>query len=428
VLFPVEPFKVEPLGIAYLAASLKKNGHEVLLSRTDNGIFKDVDTFNPDVVAFSVTTGKHSKAISLSREIKKNKRVVSVFGGSHPTYFPEVVEEWGVDAIIRGEADKAFPEFLEDLQNKKFTRLVQFRTLEQNLDKIPFPDREFLYRYPENRDNPIKNVITSRGCRFSCPYCFNSLYRSCYHNQNWVRYRSADNVIKECVELKKYPLKLIFFQDDEFLSNPHLSELLEKYRSEVGVPFHCQVRIELLTEEKVLALKTAGCTGVTFAIECGDAYLRKNLLQRPITDECILSGSQLLHKHGIKFRTENMIGLPGENLNQMLATLELNAKCHPTIAWASIFQPYPRLPLSQYAYQMGFWDGRIDYKESFFEDSILETTIRKQIVNLQRLFGVAVSKSIIRKFIRFFIQIPNNKVYDKISKSYKQKGYDKLFV
>jgi len=37
-------------------------------------------------------------------ELKQKLDFVSVFGGPHPTYFPQVVNEPGVDYIVRGEA------------------------------------------------------------------------------------------------------------------------------------------------------------------------------------------------------------------------------------------------------------------------------------------------------------------------------------
>ena len=430
VLFLAEPFKVEPLGLGYLAGALKKQHYEVeLLQLNNNGWLDEIGIIKPDIIACSVTTGKHGRFIEAAKQIKSRYRIPVVFGGSHPTYFPEVSLSPYVDIIVRGEADKSFPEMLNELLvNKKCKSIVEFRTLEQNIDKLPFPDRAFLYKYPENRNNPIKNVITSRGCRFSCPYCFNSLYRDFYKGENWVRFRSPDNVIKECQELKSYPLKLIFFQDDEFLSNPHIEEFLDLYRYKVGVPFHCQVRIELLTEELAIGLKLAGCTGITYAIESGDERLRKDVLKRNVTDKQILKGAEILHKHGIKSRTENMIGIPGESLNQMIETVNLNAKAKPTIGWSSIFQPYPRLPFSEYAKKYGFWDGRSDYGETFFENTVLDTPIKKEIINLQRLFGLAVSNSIVRKSIRKLIKLPNNRVFDKVHRVFKQRRYNALFV
>lgn len=429
VLFVTEPFAVEPLGIAYLAAALKKNGHEVDQLQIDgNGFLEHVGEYKPDVVAFSVTTGKHRKLLEVNRKIKSRYRVLSVFGGSHPTYFPEIINEPGVDVIIRGEAEKSFPELLKDLQVKKSCkRVVAFRTLEQNIDRVPFPDREFLYKYPKNRNNPIKNVITSRGCRYSCPYCFNSLYKQFYEGQEFVRYRSAENVIAECLELKQYPTKFIFFQDDEFLSNPNFFPLMQQYKEKIGLPFHCQVRIELVNEEKVKALKESGCTGVTYAVECGNWHQRRHLLLRGMSDDTILKGAELLRRYGLKMRTENMVGLPGENLSMMWETVALNQQIRPTIAWASIFQPYPRLPLGEYARKHEFWDGRDAFSESFFEDTVLSTTIRKEIVNIQRLFGCFVHFQVPKWLFWKIIRIPNNRMFNKIYKRWKQGRYDRLF-
>jgi len=430
VLFLKKSWVVEPLGIAYLAAVLKKNGHEVDLLKIDNnGFMKELKEFKPDILAYSICTGEHKRFLEINREIKKEYSAISIFGGSHPTYFPEMVYEKGVDIIIRGEAEKSFIELLKDIQIKhSCDGIVNFRTLEQNIDRILFPDREFLYKYSENRNNPIKNVITSRGCRFSCGYCFNSIYRDFYKGENWVRYRSPGNVVKECIELKKYSLKLIWFQDDEILTNPRLYELLDLYKKEVDVPFHCQIRIEFLTKDIAKKLKDAGCISVTFAIESGNDYIRQEILDRKITKSKILEGSDILHRVGLKFRTENMCGIPNESLSQMLETLDLNIQCKPAIAWASIFTPYPRLPLGEYAKKNGFWDGSFSsIKETFFEDTVLNTTIKKEIVNLQRLFGFIVGFPVLRKIVLWLLGLPKNKIYDFIHLKWKRNRYKVLY-
>ena len=415
VLFITDPFKVEPLGIAYLASSIKRHGHKASLVTTNRLAWNDV--IGVDVIGYSVTTGKHLRFIELNRILKDNMNFISVFGGSHPTYFPEMINEEGVDVIIRGEAERSFTDFLDHESFRRSEKVqIGFAPLEQNLDNLPFPDRDFLYRYPENLYNPIKNVMTSRGCRFSCPYCFNSMYRSFYKGQEWVRYRSVSNVIEECLELKnKYYAKFIFFQDDEFITNPNLIQLLDEYRYKVGIPFHCQIRIELLTDVIAKCLRASGCTGVTFAIESGNEQIRKDLLKRKMSDGKILMGVSILRDNNLKFRTENMIGLPGETYKDMLSTLKLNIQCKPTIGWASIFQPYPGLPLS----------GSIrvdDFQESFFTDTF-NVSLRSKIIKLQRLFGLLVS----HPGLRWLLLFPNNGLFNWVSGWWKERRYNVLF-
>jgi radical SAM superfamily enzyme YgiQ (UPF0313 family) len=235
-------------------------------------------------------------------------------------------------------------------------------------------------------------------------------------------------MVKECIELKKYPLKLIWFQDDEMLTNPYLCELLDLYKKEVNVPFHCQIRIEFLTEDIVKKLKDSGCVSVTFAVESGNEYMRKRLLYKNISDNEIIRGSEILNRIGLKFRTESMCGLPGESLNQMFETLDLNKKCKSTYAWVSMFQPYPSLPLAEYARKNKFWDGSIsNIKETFFEDTILNTTIKKEIVSFQRLFSIFSFFKVSVWLVRFLISFPNNWVYDCLFRKFKQWRYKVLY-
>ena len=50
-----------------------------------------------------------------------------------------------------------------------------------------------------------------------------------------------------------------------------------------------------------------------------------------------------------------MIGLPiKDSLKNALETLEFNQKVHPTESWVSIFQPYPKLELTEYAIAQGY--------------------------------------------------------------------------
>ena len=426
VLFILDPFEVEPLGVAYLAASLKQAGIETDWLESDHPMLPGlVRAYAPDVLAYSVTTGKHHRFLALNREIKKHYDAISVFGGSHPTYFPEMIQEDGVDAIVRGEAEYSFIKWLANCK----PGIVDFHPLEQHLDEIPFPDRAFLYKHSANRNNPIKNVITSRGCKFSCPYCFNSIYRNFYKGQRWVRYRSPENVVSECLELKRYPLKMIYFQDDELLTNPRVHDLLELYQREVRVPFHCQIRIEFLTEMAAAKLKEAGCSGVTFAVESGNDYVRREVLGRRMSRDAIMMGADILHRYGLKFRIENMVGIPGESVGQMLDTLSINAQCKPTYGWASIFQPYPGLPLAEYAAALKLWDGSTtEFSESFFEHTVLKIDHKREIKNTQELFGLMVKFPVLRKAAKWVIQLPNNTLFGKLCARFKRRGFRRLYA
>ena len=434
VLFLVYDWVIEPLGISYISSALKKSGHEVKIVKTkyEANTSSFIDIWQPDILAFSVTTGWHSYYLDLNREIRQwYKKGKSVFGGPHATYMPEMINEEGVDVVMRGECEQSFPDLLDVIDGGlgRHKRVVEPYPLEQDLDKIDFPDRELIYSYPENRDNPIANVMMSRGCPFSCSFCFNSINLKLYKGQKTVRYHSISNVIEECVQIKeKYPQKkMIFWQDDEFVVRDIkiLGDFLDTYKEEVGLPFHCQFRAEQMTEEKANMLKKAGCISVTFAIESGNELIRNKLLKKHLKNEDILNCVDILKRVGLKFRAENMIGIPGETIDEALETLDLNIKIKSDVAWCALFQPYPKTELGELCKSMLLWNGSYEkIEKDFFTSCPIKRDRAKEFNNLQKIFGLVVEYPELRPFVRALIKMPENGLLRWISDKFKHYCYN----
>jgi radical SAM superfamily enzyme YgiQ (UPF0313 family) len=248
------------------------------------------------------------------------------------------------------------------------------------------PDREGFYNQsPEHKNNRIKNIMTSFGCPFSCTYCYNSRYREIYPHMK-VRLRSVDSVVKEAKDLDA---DLIFFQDDFFGFNKKwMEEFNEKWNKR---PYHAQMRIETLTNEKLDLLVQSGCVSATIAIEAYDEEYRTKVLQRKMSNKKILENCKKLTDNGIKLRTEQMLGLPNTTFEDELKLLEMNCQINPTIAWASIFQPYRGTVLGEYCVNNGLYSGNNeDVDESFFTNTILNYPEERkyEIVELQKIFAL----------------------------------------
>lgn len=439
ILFITKPYLIDPLGLASLSASLKQAGHQVFLIRTTDvtgsDILQRVEEIVPDILAYSVYTGSHNfyKDLNINLRMKLRLKVISIFGGPHCTFFKEFYNNLFVDAIFQGECEYLLPEVLPKLESlmKGNSPLIFKNTSNpQDLDSLPFPDRNLIYQFPENRNNPIKNIMTSRGCPFNCSYCYNHAYNKMFKGRA-LRYRNIDNVIEEAKQLVyNYPqTKFIFFEDDEFAMDLNrLKEFNRKWKLMVALPFHVQLRIDLLTESRIKELKEAGCVSATFAIESGNEHRRMNLLNRKFTNKTILKGARLLRKYKIKFRTENMIAQPGETLKEVMETLDINIKCKPTIAWSSLFQPYPGTAIGDKAIEDGLFDGKLDnIPSSFFEKTILDIPDKKKFENLQRLFGIICGIPILRPLTSLLLSIPQNKFYDFLYKWWKERMYNKLY-
>ena len=216
----------------------------------------------------------------------------------------------------------------------------------EELDELPFADRELLYAaHVQSRRTKIKPIITGRGCPYDCAFCFNKAYSDLYGGKGRrFRRRSPDNVLRELKEVTaNHDVRFILFMDDTFiLQDKWLHEFMTRYKAEIGLPFWCQVRANLVTDEKIALFKDAGCVSVSFGLEAGNDELRNAVLNRNMSREEILGAAEILRRHDIAFMTNNMLGLPTGNLETDFETLELNAQCRPAYANVFLFQPYPK--------------------------------------------------------------------------------------
>ncbi|MGI6207609.1 MAG: B12-binding domain-containing radical SAM protein [Anaerolineae bacterium] len=448
LLFIVREIDNEPHGILLIAALLKQHGHRVsLVVATEEDPVEAAERLKPDVVGYSVYTGTQRYYLDLNRRIKARIPVMSIFGGPHPTFFPEMIEEEGVDGVCVGEGEYATLELMDALEAgtpyyglrnwlfKTESGVVRnpLRPLltSEELDALPFADRELLYAaHPPSRQNRIRPFITGRGCPYNCSFCFNRAYSELYgddgHRMRFRR-RSVSSVLREIKEVAaSHDLAFITFMDDTFIvQRPWLQEFARTYPAEVGLPFWCQVRANLVTEDIARLLKDAGCVSVSFGIEAGNDRLRNQILNRNMTREQILNAAAILRAHGIAFSTNNMLGLPTGGLAEDLETLALNIQCRPAYANVFLYQPYPKTALGEMAFQEGYMHGTFD---DLSGSVTLGTPIRfrdeadaRRIENLQKLFALTVEFPFLLPLVRRLISLPPNPAFWFVYKAWK--GY-----
>jgi anaerobic magnesium-protoporphyrin IX monomethyl ester cyclase len=447
LLFIIKEIDNEPHGIMHISALLKQEGHRTSLAvATVDDPIEVALRLKPDVVGYTVYTGTQNYYLDLNCDIKAQlPGVFSIFGGPHPTFFPEMIEHGGVDGICIGEGEYAtldllnalqtgseisdIPNWLFNLNGEIVRNPVRPLLTSEQLDELPFPDRDLLYNvHPASRRNKIRPFITGRGCPYSCTYCFNKAYRELYQGLGKaIRRRSVGDVIREIKAVRKrYPLEFITFMDDTFVLNRQwLQEFAIRYKAGVGLPFWCQVRADLVTDEMMALFKDAGCVSVSFGLEAGNDRLRNAILKRDMSREQILEASRIFRRHGIAFMTNNMLGLPTGSLGTDFETLELNVQCRPSYANVFLFQPYPKTELGEWAFREGWMAGSFDdLSGSVSDDTILRfgsELEKRQIENLQKLFALAVEFPFLVPLVKLLIKLPRNKLFWLVYKIWK--GY-----
>jgi anaerobic magnesium-protoporphyrin IX monomethyl ester cyclase len=438
----IQKLSLFTLGPASISAFIKSKGHEcdILLASEEKNLIEKIRQYSPDIIGFSCTTGEHIWVLEMAEKIKKTFNVPIILGGPHPTFFPEVLENPYVDIICIGEGEHATLELLDKMSRKQdITKIKNLwvkednniyknpvRPLISNLDELPFPDRDVYYKYNFLRKLKLKNFISGRGCPYNCTFCFNHSIQKIYANKGkYVRRRSVKNMIDEIIEVKrKYGLKYITFSDDTFiLDKKWLEEFLSEYRSKINLPFSCNVRANLIDEDLVRLLKKSNCYVVSMGVESGDEELRNIVLKKGVTDKQIRDAARLFRKYNLRFKTFNMIALPGETFYKTFENINLNIEIKPTIAGAAILQPYPKLEITDYAIKKGLLDSdpfsqKFGISRTDKSSTILKMNERdkQRFENLQCFYPLIVKFPILRPYIRSLINLPPNKVFKYIEK------------
>lgn len=433
VLFVSEIFEnyvnAESLGIMYLSSVLKKNGHRTMFSTTD---WADIESklrgFQPAMVCYSGPTGVHQYMYRLNLEVKKHfPEVFSVFGGTHFLYTQNLVEQEGVDAICVGEAEEALLEFVEKLEAGADITSVRnfhvrhngkvFRTLPrpvvEDLDSIPFPDRE-LEGLPHARRAKIKHVMPFRGCPYGCAYCFNSQLRDVYGaSYKRIRYRSVDNVIAEIAYCKENTgAGLLYICADTFnCSLPWLEEFAEKYsRCDAILPYFCNIRADLVTPKIARLLKKSNCVTANIGID-GTTEAERKSMHRQVSDDALLRGCRLLKDEGINLVGLNVIGHPDNNIANEMVAVRLNRRLSVDYAIASFLTPYPNTELYRLFASRGLISPEYEYGLTFFKNSLIPYPNRAELDKFQCLFALLVEFPWLERVLPVLLRMPLHPLY-----------------
>jgi len=448
VLFVAQELSYEPQGIMVMSAVLKQAGHDVVLTvadREDPVAF--ARSFSPDILGYSVMTGSQRAYFDLNRRIRAvldplraalgQAPVLAVFGGPHPTFFPEMISEPGVDGVCIGEGEAALLDlanalgdggFRSDIPNWWFNsdgEIVKnpVRPLIHDLGALPFPDRALVYdKHPSLATSKIKYFISSRGCPYNCTYCFNHAYYQIYTGERRGQQLPVDNVIAQVNTVReRWPLEQVVFLDDLFIVHNHwLEELAEKWPQQVGLPFFCNVRANMLVKDprKVELLRRAGCHTVSMGIEAANDRIRVELLKRRMTRDDIIQAGRMVRAAGMQITATNILGLPTSTLEDELETMRLNTQAEISYAYSFLFQPYPGTELGRFTLEQGLMAGTFDdIGEVAWDHSILafaDEAEKSQIEHLQRLFAIGVEWPWCEPVIRRLIKLPHTKVVDTL--------------
>ncbi|MFT7671265.1 MAG: anaerobic magnesium-protoporphyrin IX monomethyl ester cyclase [Planctomycetota bacterium] len=425
-------------GIKVLSAMLKQRGHEAdcFITAEEKNFEKAVLDYEPDVVGIYASTGQEKWAVDNVRAWRKAlPHIKTVMGGPHPSFDAEILREDGyVDAIVKAEAEQTIIDLVEAWaagRSIEFIPNVGFldagtpvqnliRPAIQDLDSLPFPDVDVFYKYDFLRNKRVMQVHASRGCQNSCTYCSVGLMK-----EEWVsgkgdkfnRVKSVDYLCEEMNDIMaRYPgFRMVNFGDAALnMARGWLKEFADKWPKRVGLPFACNVNINFLNEDDIINMKRAGCVSVQFGLESGNEDVRLRVYKKGYTDKIVYSIPQLLRKHKISFRTNNIMGSPAETLDDMYQTVKQNREIKPAGCTVLIYRPFRSSALGREDFEIGRVDVGKDIGPSIHSDSQMIRDDLNEVINLQRLFNIAVFVPGGLPVVKQLIKIPRNPVFGAV--------------
>ena len=196
-----------------------------------------------------------------------------------------------------------------------------------------------------------------RGCIYSCNYCVETIIQKYYgfeetspktgaikNFKSYLRHKSSKTIFDEFNYLNKVKnIELIRCQDTNFLTNDRsvlteLSELINK--SDLDIKIYIETRPEGINEKSIELLKKLKVDGVGMGIELADNTFREDELNRFADQEKTINAFKLLKENNIKRTAYNIIGLPNQDENSILKTIEFNKILNPDNITVAYYSPY----------------------------------------------------------------------------------------
>ena len=391
---PLMNFMQGSLGISFISAYLRANGHETEAVVTGHNhpatsrrlLGEAVARFKPDLVGFSMTAPVFRDGVDVAKWLRQRyPDLYLIAGGPHVSLNPQATLEAGFDAACVGEGEQATLELVRQIGPGRRPRGIQNfwfrdgsaieknppRPFVENLDSLPPADYRIWSKWVDpgmlalqgKGGVPTVSVLLGRGCPFSCTYCSNHALRK-LASGTYVRVRSPESIVAEVQSVSElHPdVRTIYLEVETIAAKEDwaiaLCGQLQALNAQRSVPlaFGCNLRVfpNLKPDAIFSAMKAANFTFLNIGLESGSERVRNEVLNRRYSNDDICSAVAAARRNGLRVYFYNLIGLPGETYGDFLETVRMNRLCAPDVHLTSIFEPYPGTELHRLCQEKGY--------------------------------------------------------------------------
>ena len=392
MLRPIGSPELSSFGISYISSLLKAHGHKTSLLALSSSFGKQswpmIDRrlrhFSPDLVCLTAVSSQYPFITEVARHIRSRRpRLFLLIGGPHVSLNAKEAISDVFDAVCIGEGEYPTLELVSALdqgippsaiQNLWIKRdgLIEKnppREFLQDLDDLPYPDREIWRPALAKHAGGRFSVLLGRGCPFSCTYCSNHALRRLAAGR-YVRWRTPGNIVQEIAWIQnRYPDSREFYLEVETFNVNQawalkLCEKLKEFNGLLPNPLSFGVNLRLTAQGRIEdlfpAFKAASIRYINIGLESGSERVRKEILKRDYSNKMVIESVNSARTYGIKVALYNLIGIPGETLSDFKETIRMNRICQPDWHFTSIFYPYPGTDLYNLCLKEGLLEEKTD--------------------------------------------------------------------
>jgi len=353
-----------PLGILSIATVLKNKGYKADVTDCCIESSDKHDIAKYDLIGFTIMISNIENTLKTIQKIKREyPGKLIIVGGPHVNSNPSFFTEHElIDLVSVGEGEYTMLELMQkksplgvrglyykDDNNKTVFNGERDRI--RNLDELPFPDLNMVdykkYDVIIKKKKYISSIMTTRGCPFSCSFCFHSI------GKQWAS-RSPENVVDEIeYQVNEFDIKEICIFDDNFTLNGNrakkICRLIIDRKINVVLQFTNGIRVDRVDRELLQMLKDAGLWLVAVAPESGCAETLEKI-NKKFDLKKVEEVVHWCHEIGLNTHSYFMVGFPWESKEHIQKSIDLSLKLDTDLTQFSRVVPLPGTKLFE---QMG---------------------------------------------------------------------------
>jgi anaerobic magnesium-protoporphyrin IX monomethyl ester cyclase len=381
-------YGLQPLGVLYIAALLKREGFDVEVIDADVDGLTVQETADrilatqPDLVGFSMMTPQLITGLAAAALVKQARPGLLVgIGGAHIDSTKEDTFAMAdcFEFAVHGEGEYTLLEICQNIEKygtddlercfaevpNAIYRAGEMREVVVNpprmflkeLDELPSVDFDMLdikkYSIPTMAGSYVASMMLSRGCPFKCTFCDAPITMG-----TKLRFWSIPRVLEDIRFYKeKYGVTNFVFKDSTFTAKKRWAfEFCQALiDSGLDIKWRCNTRANLVPPELLELMAKAGCYVINFGVESGHPEILKRI-KKEVDLEEVRDAHERCRKLGIRTYATFLMGNPGETAETAQTTIDFSKTIRPSLGMFFVSTAYPGTPM----YDEAVVDGSVE--------------------------------------------------------------------